>query len=59
MKSQLSFTDLEYGNRKKRTKRDEFLEAMDTIIVWEEWTGLVAPYYFGLVKKSAVLSQNS
>ena len=46
MKNQMSFVDMEYGRRKKRTKRDEFLEAMDEIIVWEEWTTLVAPYYY-------------
>jgi len=45
MKEQLSFTDIEYGNRKRRTKRDEFLEIMDSVIVWEEWTAAVLPYY--------------
>jgi IS5 family transposase len=45
MKEQISFTDIEYSNRKRRTKRDEFLEAMDATIVWEEWTALVLPYY--------------
>ena len=45
MKAQQSFADMEYGNRKKRTKRDEFLECMNEIIVWEEWCELVEPYY--------------
>jgi len=43
--NQTSFTDMEYSNRKRRTKRDEFLEIMDHVIVWEEWTALVLPYY--------------
>lgn len=44
--SQQSFVDLEYAGRKRRTKRDEFLEAMNEIIVWEEWVAIIAPYYF-------------
>jgi len=45
MKRQQTFTDIEYGNRKRRTKMDEFLEAMDAIIEWPEWCALVEPYY--------------
>jgi len=45
MSNQVSFTDMEYANRKRRTKRDEFLEIMDHVIVWEEWTAAVLPYY--------------
>ncbi len=33
---QVTFTDIEYGCRKKKTKRDEFLEIMDEIIPWDE-----------------------
>ena len=29
---QETFTDVEYNNRKKETKREEFLEIMDEII---------------------------
>jgi len=42
---QQGFADFEYSNRKRKTKRDEFLEAMDHVIVWEEWTELIMPYY--------------
>jgi len=45
MKRQQTFTDIEYANRKRRTKMDEFLEAMDAIIEWPEWCALVEPYY--------------
>jgi IS5 family transposase len=45
MKGQHSLSDIEYANRKRRTKRDEFLQAMDDIIAWEEWCALVEPYY--------------
>jgi IS5 family transposase len=45
MKNQTSFADYEYGNRKRKTKREEFLEAMDHVIQWDEWTELIMPYY--------------
>ena len=42
---QETFTDIEYSFRKKKTKREEFLEIMDEIIPWDEWVGVVKPYY--------------
>ena len=42
---QETFTDIEYSFRKKRTKREEFLEIMDEIIPWDEWVGVIEPYY--------------
>jgi len=42
---QMGFADIEYANRKRRTKRDDFLEIMDHVIVWEEWTDIIMPYY--------------
>ncbi len=41
---QETFIDIEYSMRKK-TKREEFLELMDEIIPWNEWIGVIAPYY--------------
>lgn len=43
---QQTFTDLEYSNRKRITKREQFLDAMDEIIPWSHWIGLIRPYYF-------------
>ena len=40
-----TFTDIEYSFRKKKTKREEFLEIMDEIIPWDEWVNVIAPYY--------------
>ena len=40
-----TFTDIEYSFRKKKTKREEFLEIMDEIIPWDEWVGVIEPYY--------------
>ena len=38
---QETFTDIEYSYRKKKTKREEFLEIMDEIIPWDEWVGVI------------------
>jgi IS5 family transposase len=46
MGKQQSFTDIEYANRKRRTRRDEFLEMMEELIPWEEWVAVVTPYYY-------------
>lgn len=42
---QITFSDIEYGNRKRITKREEFLDIMEEIIPWEEWAEFVRPYY--------------
>ncbi len=42
---QETFTDIEYNCRKKKTKREEFLEIMDEIIPWDEWVGIIEPHY--------------
>lgn len=42
---QQTLSDIEYNGRKKKTKREEFLEIMDEIIPWEEWVELIKPYY--------------
>ena len=34
--SQMTFSDLEYSMRKRKTKRKEFLDIMDEIIPWDE-----------------------
>lgn len=45
MQVQQSFTDFEYSNRKRKTRREEFLAMMEEVIPWGEWTHIVAPYY--------------
>ena len=42
---QQTFTDMEYANRKRTTRREAFLDAMESIIPWNEWMALIAPYY--------------
>lgn len=41
---QQTLSDMEYSCRKK-TKREEFLKIMDEIIPWDEWVGIIRPYY--------------
>ena len=43
---QQSFTDYEYSMRKRKTKREEFLETMDAITPWEEIVAMIEPYYY-------------
>jgi IS5 family transposase len=43
--NQPSFSDIEYGLRKRMTKREEFLKTMDDFIPWDEWVAYVEPYY--------------
>ena len=44
--NQITLTDMEYSNRKKKTKREEFLDAMEKIIPWSYWVDMIRPYYF-------------
>ena len=43
---QPSFTDIEYGNRRRVSRRETFLDTMDTTIPWTVWVGLIEPHYY-------------
>jgi transposase, IS5 family len=43
MLGQASFSDLEYANKKRRTRREMFLAEMDAVVPWKELPGLVEP----------------
>ncbi|MEO7069777.1 MAG: IS5 family transposase, partial [Nostocoides sp.] len=43
---QPSFTDVEYGNRRRVSRRETFLETMNTTIPWATWVALIDPVYF-------------
>ena len=45
-REQPSFTDVEYGNRRRVSRREVFLEKMDATIPWATWVGLIEPYYY-------------
>lgn len=42
---QQTLTDIEYSLRKKKTKREEFLDTMDQMIPWKDWVEMIQPYY--------------
>ena len=43
---QPSFTDVEYQNRRRVSRREEFLQMMDATIPWARWVGLIEPFYY-------------
>ncbi len=43
---QPSFTDVEYGNRRRVSRRERFLVTMNATIPWAVWVGLIEPFYF-------------
>lgn len=43
--SQMSFSDLEYANKKKKTRREAFLERMDVLIPWEKLERRIRKHY--------------
>src|SRR6266851_2627520 len=45
MLGQASFSDLEYANKKRRTRRETFLAEMDAVVPWQELLGVVEPHY--------------
>jgi len=45
MEKILTFSDLETQNKKKRTRRDEFLSKMEAIVPWSDIVSLVKPCY--------------
>ena len=45
MNKQYNFTDMEYNNRRRTTKREEFLNKMDSVVPWEEWVSIIQPIY--------------
>jgi IS5 family transposase len=43
---QLSFTDIEYSNRRRVSRREQFLETMNSTIPWARWVELIEPHYY-------------
>ena len=42
---QPTFADLEYLQKKRKTRREQFLERMDGLLPWAEMEARIAPYY--------------
>jgi len=45
MGRQLTYSDFEYSNRKRQTKREAFLEQMNAVIPWAALIALIVPFY--------------
>lgn len=43
---QPSFTDIEYSNRRRVSRREQFLETMSATIPWVGWVRLIEPFYY-------------
>ena len=43
--SQISFTQAEYEKKKKRTRRELFLEKMEQVVPWSRLMQVIEPYY--------------
>ena len=46
MTDQPTFADLEYRHKKRRTRREVFLERMECLIPWETLEERIRPHYF-------------
>jgi IS5 family transposase len=42
---QTIFSDIEYGNRKKKTRKETFFNQMEEIVPWNEIYEIIKPYY--------------
>ena len=43
---QPTFADLEYGQRKRKTRREEFLERLERLVPWQRLEERIRPHYF-------------
>ena len=43
---QPTFADLEYGQKKRRTRREEFLEKLERLVPWQRLEESIRPHYF-------------
>ncbi len=43
--SQMSFSDAEYAGKRRKTRRDVFLDEMEQVVPWKVMLGLIAPHY--------------
>jgi IS5 family transposase len=46
MKKQQTFTDIEYGKRKRISRREVFLDTMERLVPWGKLEEEIRPYYF-------------
>ena len=45
MRGQRTFGDIEFEGKKRTTRREVFLDQMETVVPWKEWAELIEPFY--------------
>jgi transposase, IS5 family len=45
MEKQGTFSDIEYGGKKKITRREKFLQMMETLVPWKKWVEIIEGFY--------------
>lgn len=43
---QISFSEMEYKDKRKKTRKEEFFAKMERIIPLKEWCRIIEPYYY-------------
>jgi len=43
--NQQSFAEMEYANKRRQTRREQFLEQMEKLIPWKRLESKIAPFY--------------
>jgi len=43
--SQISFSDAEYAGKRKKTRREVFLEEMEQVVPWKALLKVIEPHY--------------
>ena len=43
--SQISFADAEYAGKRKRTRREVFIEEMEQVVPWKALLKVIEPHY--------------
>ena len=46
MTDQSAFSDLDHQGKKRNTRREEFLERVDSLIPWQRLEKRIGPHYF-------------
>jgi len=42
---QISFTDAEFSAKKRKTRREKFLEEMESVVPWKDLEAVIEPHY--------------
>ena len=46
MKRQMTFSEIEFETKRKKTRKETFFAKMEKIIPLEEWCAIIKPYYY-------------